>query len=169
MTSTTDRLANSIIERWVRKVTFSTTADLSDLGNRTHGAVMYDLNELSAVVARTELAKRAKPSYQWNSDEYDRWWRVWFQESNLTIQLDLHFPDGKYQMNMYEIDLEQCQTAINFVEWLYRSTLHKQWACPELLWAVMEVAEEAGRKCFGEPLIDVYRKKKSLDWQIPSH
>ena len=90
MSSTVDSLANSIIERWVKKVEFSTTADLSDLGDSTHGLTAYNLEELGEVADRTQLAKRSKPSYQWQSDEYDRWWRIWFQESNLTIQLDLH-------------------------------------------------------------------------------
>jgi hypothetical protein len=29
---------------------------------------------------------------------------------------------------------------------------------------VMEVAEEAGEKRFGEPLADAYRKKGTLNW-----
>lgn len=169
MSSTADSLATSVIERWVRKVEFSTTANLSDLGGRTHGLTMYDVEELGEVADRTQLAKRSKPSYEWGSDEHDRWWCVWFQEANLTIQLDLHFSDGKYQMNMYEIDLEQCQTATDFVEWLYHSMLHKQWACPELLWAVMEVADEVSEKRFGEPLSSAYRNKGSLNWQKPSN
>lgn len=167
MSSTADSLATSVIERWIRKVEFSTTADLEDLGDRKHGLTVYGIGELSEAADRTQLAKRSKPSYRWEPDEHDRWWRVWFQESNLTIQLDLHFSDGKHQMNMYEIDLEQCQTAANFVDWLYHSLLHKQWACPELLWAVMEVAEEISKKRFGESLSRAYKTKDVLDWQQP--
>ena len=164
MNSAADSLAASIIERWVKKVEFSTTADLSDLGDRRHGLTAYNLGELGEVADRTQLAKRSRPSYQWKPDEHDRWWRIWFQESNLTIQFDLHFPDGRHQMNMYEIDLERCQTATDFVDWLYHSLLHKQWACPELLWAVMELAEEVSKKYFGESLSRVYKTKGSLDW-----
>jgi len=166
MSSTVDSLANSIIERWVKKVEFSTTADLSDLGDSTHGLTAYNLEELGEVADRTQLAKRSKPSYQWQSDEYDRWWRIWFQESNLTIQLDLHLPDDTHPMNMYEIDLEQCQTAADFIDWLYHSTLHKQWACPDLLWAVMEVAEEVSKTLFNKPLADAYKKSGTLKWDV---
>jgi len=166
MSSTADSLATSIIERWVRKVEFSTTADLSELGDREHGLIAYGIEELIEAANRTQLAKRTKPSYQWESDEHSRWWRVWFQESNLTIQFDLHFPDGRHQMNMYEIDLEQCPTAADFVGWLYHSTLHKQWACPDLLWAVMEVAEEVSKTLFNKPLADAYKKSGTLKWDV---
>jgi hypothetical protein len=164
MSSTADNLVTSTIERWVRKVEFLTTANLSDLGDKSHGLTMYNLDELDEAADRTLLAKRSKPSYQWESDEHDRWWHVWFQESNLTIQLDLHLPNGEHQMNMYEIDLEQCQTATDFIDWLYHSLIHKQWACPELLWAAMEVAEEASQKRFGESLSSAYKTKERLNW-----
>ena len=71
-------------------------------------------------------------------------------------------------MNLYEIDLEQCQTAADFVGWIYHALLHKQWACPELLWAVMEVAEEVSKKLFKKPLADAYRKSGTLVWASPN-
>ena len=107
MSSTADSLSASTIERWVRKVEFSTTADLSDLGDKEHGLIVYGIGELIEAADRTQLAKRSKPSYQWDTDEQDRWWRVWFRESNLTIQLDLHFSDGKLQLNHYALKVHR--------------------------------------------------------------
>lgn len=71
-------------------------------------------------------------------------------------------------MNMYEIDLEQCSSATSFVEWLYHATLHKQWAYPEMLWAVLEVAEETSKKRFGKALSDAYSAKGELNWANPN-
>lgn len=155
---------NSPIERWVKKVEFVHSANLEDLGDSSSGLKIYTLREMFEVADRVELVKRSQPSYQWQHDEQGKWWRVWFQESNLTIQIDLHFFDGNYQMNMYEIDLEQCTTAVSFVKWLDHATLHKQWACPEMLWAIMEVAEEASKKRFGKDLSDAFSAKGKLNW-----
>lgn len=71
-------------------------------------------------------------------------------------------------MNKYEIDLEQCSNATSFVEWLYHATLHKQWACPEMLWAVMEVAEEASKKRLGKTLSEAYSANIELNWANPN-
>jgi hypothetical protein len=168
MSSLSNQLTNSPIERWVKKVEFVSSANLEDLGDSSSGLTAYNLQEMLEVVDRIQLAKRSKPSYQWQPDEQGKWWRIWFQESNLTIQIDLHFSDSKYQMNMYEIDLEQCSSATSFVEWVYHAILHKQWACPEMLWAVMEVAEEASKKRFGKTLSDAYSAKIELNWANPN-
>ncbi|KAM3109131.1 hypothetical protein [Phormidesmis sp. 146-33] len=167
MSSTTEKLAETPIERWVKKVEFLSSASLEDLGDHSLSLTTYTTEEMSEMEDRKLLAKRSKPSYQWQIDEHDKWWRVWFQESNLTIQIDLHFSDGEHQMNMYEIDLEQCQTSTSFLDWLYRSTLNKQWSCPEMLWALMEVADEASEKQFGKSLTEAYSKYKTLDWAKP--
>ncbi len=168
MSSVTSQLASTPVERWVRKVEFVSLANLEDLGKSIGSSDLYNLNELHELVDRTELAKRSKPSYQWQTDEQGRWWRVWFQESNLTIQIDLHLSDGRYQMNMYEIDLEQCNSATKFVEYLYEATLHKQWACPEMLWAIMEVTEEASKKRFGKEIRYAYSMQETLNWAEPN-
>ncbi|MEQ8996130.1 MAG: hypothetical protein RID53_06445 [Coleofasciculus sp. B1-GNL1-01] len=166
MSSVADKLANSPIERWVKKVEFVSSANLEDIEGSASG--VYTFNELVEVTDREQLAKRSKPSYYWQPDAHERWWRIWFKESNLTITIDLHSSGGKYQTNMYEIDLERCSSATSFVEWIYAATLHKQWACPEMLWAVMEVADEISYKRFGESISDAYLAKGELNWAKPN-
>ena len=167
MSSTAKQLSASTIERWVKYVEFVTTANLDDLGDQSSSLKAYTFDELSEAADRTKLAKRSRPSYQWKADQHDRWIRIWFQESSLTIQIDLHYADGALQMNLYEVDLERCETATAFLGWLYESLLHKQWACPEMLWAVMEVSEEASQKYFGQTIASAYEKRKVLNWRKP--
>lgn len=93
MSSVSNQLTHSPIERWVKKVEFVSSADLEDLGDSSSGLTSYNWHEMVEVVDRIQLAKRSKPSYQWEPDEQGKWWRIWFQESNLTIQFDLHFSD----------------------------------------------------------------------------
>ncbi len=167
MSSVADQLANSPIERWVKQVKFVDSDATSDLGQESE-AKFYNAREFSELVDRTKLAKRSKPSYNWQADEHERWWRIWFIESNLTIQIDSHSSNGDSQRNMYEIDLERCTTAASFVECLYSAILGKTWASPEMLWAVMEVADEASRKRFKKPLSRTFSNNRELDWANPN-
>ncbi|MDJ0676874.1 MAG: hypothetical protein QNJ36_16095 [Calothrix sp. MO_167.B42] len=155
-----DQLANSPIERWVKQVELDS--------EESSGEKLYNLKELYELVDRIQLAKRSRPSYRWRTNNQEKWLRIWFKESNITIQIDLHFSDGNYQMNMSEIDLEQCTTATNFLEYLYHTALHKQWACPEMLWAIMEVAEEASKKRFGKNLSRAFLDNKEVNWTNPN-
>ena len=43
-----------------------------------------------------------------------------------------------------------------------------QWACPEMLWAVMEVASEASEKKFKKPLSRTFSNNRELDWANPN-
>ena len=160
MSSFTEQLEKTPIERWVKTVNFV------DKVGTTGGS--YTLDEMYEMVDNIQLAKRSKPSYQWEIDAQNKWWRIWFQESNLTIQIDLYFSNGEYQMNMHEIDLEECKTSTDFLALLYGSTLHKQWSCPEMLWAIMEVAEEVSEKKFGKSISSAYLTQKNLNWAEPN-
>lgn len=167
MDSVQNQLANSPIERWVKAVEFVSTADLNNLENGLPVSKLFTLAELSEEVDRIQLAKRSKPSYHWHENKHEKWYRIWFKESDLTIQFDLYLDDGNYQMNMREIDLENCTTSVQFTEWLYY-VLGRGWSCPEMLWAVMEVIDEASVKRFGKRLHDAFSTKGTLNWVKPS-
>ncbi|NJL88571.1 MAG: hypothetical protein HC916_01305 [Coleofasciculaceae cyanobacterium SM2_1_6] len=160
MSSFTNQPEKTPIERWVKAVKF--VDDVDPAGGS------YTLSEMHEIADKIELAKRSKPSYKWEVDEQNKWWRIWFQESNLTIQIDLYFSNGEYQMNMHEIDLGECKTSTNFVALLYGSTLHKQWSCPEMLWAIMEVADEVSLKKFGDFICNSYLNQRNLNWMKPN-
>jgi hypothetical protein len=124
MTSVTNQLINSPIERWVQAVEF---VDSVNTTNPTNKPLLLDVSDFFELVERSQLAKRSKPSYQWQIDKQKRWYRIWFNESNLTIQIDLYFSNDEYQMNMYEIDIETCTTALSIIQWLYHAILGKKW------------------------------------------
>lgn len=161
MSSTSSQSEHSTVERWVKAVEFETSADLEGLnanGFQTFG-------QLKEQVRREEIAKCSRPSYNWKPYVNNCWWRIWFKEENLTIQIDQHLPNGKYRQNQYEIDLEECTKPLFFLEWLYRVGIGKQWSCPEMLWAIMEVSQKASEKVFDNTLVDAYSKHKSLNWR----
>jgi hypothetical protein len=160
MSSVKDELANAVIERWVKRV-------LPDKPALTFEPVDVFHHLQDEVSEKKRLAKRSKPSYEWHPDPQGKWWRTWFQESNLIIQIDLHFSDGRLQHNHYEIDLEQCSTAASFLHWLYHATTHKSWSSPEMLWALMEVAEEVSERIFEKTIDDAYLDQGTLDWANP--
>lgn len=155
MSSAKEKLDSTIIERWVKNVLQEKPSSSLEL---------IELHDLFELTDQQQLAKRSKPSYEWHPDPQDKWWRIWFQESNLTIQIDLHFSDGKLQQNHYEIDLEQCSTGADILHWLYHVTIHKAWSSPEMLWALMEVIEEASDRVFGERIADACLDRETLDW-----
>lgn len=169
MSSTAEKLANSPIERWVQAVELVDPESLNDLGQNSGELKFYDTSELFEAVDRISLAKRSKPSYQWEApSKQEQWWRIWFQESNLTIQIDLYSADGRRLQNSYEIDLERCTTALEILDWLYHTTLGKRWSCPEMLWALMEILDEISQRCFGESLSRVLQEKSELTWPKPA-
>ncbi|BDA68717.1 hypothetical protein RIVM261_018550 [Rivularia sp. IAM M-261] len=127
MSSITNQLINSPIERWVQAVEF---VDSVNTSNSTNKPLLLDVSDFFELVDRSQLAKRSKPSYKWQIDKQERWYRIWFNESNLTIQIDLYFSNDEYQMNMYEIDLETCTTALSIIKWLYHAILGKKWVFP---------------------------------------
>ena len=102
MNPTEIQLANSTIERWVKAVTFFSTA----YTNPEKQEPMLKVITLEGLYDESdEIAKRSKPSYTWHEDEFQRWYRIWFKEDNLTIQFDLHQDNGAYIKNEYEIAL----------------------------------------------------------------
>jgi hypothetical protein len=163
MSTVTDELEKTPIQRWVKKVHFKTLANLDDLGDMDMPINFLIFEERQK---RIELAKLSRPSYDWQSDREDKWLRIWFNEELLTIQIDLHFSDGEYDKFMYEIDLDRCETATSFLDWLYQ-VKGKAWGCPELLWAMMEVADEISEKRFNECLPWAYSTSEKLNWAKP--
>ncbi|RUS93976.1 hypothetical protein DSM106972_094470 [Dulcicalothrix desertica PCC 7102] len=161
MNSVQKKLATIPIQRWIKAIEFV------DKEAPTNKPLALDLSELYELVDKQQLAKRSKPSYKWKVDDQERWYRVWFKESNLTIQIDLYFANNKFQMNMYEIDVETCTTALSILDWLYHSMLGKKWGSPELLWATMEVLDEASEKKFGRTLCEALAPGKPLNWSAP--
>ena len=155
------KLAITTIERWVKQKKLQSPAYIDEFGNEK---TTFTMDELFTTSMNEELLKRSsKPSYTWIENEDNKWWRVWFNEKLLTIQIDSHFANGKYQLNIYEIDLERCDNAGEFLDYLYHSSIGKQWGCPELLWAIMEVANEISRQKFNRKGIsEVYLKNKKL-------
>ncbi|EDX77115.1 hypothetical protein MC7420_252 [Coleofasciculus chthonoplastes PCC 7420] len=87
MSSVADQLANSPIERWVKKVEFVSSANLEDIEGSASG--VYTFNELVEVTDREQLAKRSKPSYHWQPDAHERWWRIWFKGTLANSQISL--------------------------------------------------------------------------------
>lgn len=162
MSSASSQLEQSTIERWVKAVEFETSANVEDLSNE-HG--WQTMEQLREQVYREEIAKRSKPSYNWQPFVNDTWWRIWFKEDDLTIQIDQHLPNGEYRQNQYEIDLEGCKTPLSFLEQLYRVSIGKQWSCPEMLWAIMEVSQQASEKVLKNTLVDAYSRPQSLNWR----
>lgn len=163
MSSIANKLIDSPIERWIQAVEF---VDKSK-DNASSKPLALNIAELIELSDKTQFAKRSKPSYQWQVDKYERWYRIWFKESNLIIQIDLYSSDNKYQMNMYEIDVENCTTANSILQWFYHSVLSKKWGSPEILWAIMEILDEGSEKIFGKNLCDALSLKEPLNWSVP--
>lgn len=163
MVSLQNQLASSVIERWVKAVEYISTDDLNNLEDDLPVSKLYTLAELSEEADRIQLAKRSKPSYHWHEDKHKKWYRIWFNESNLTIQFDLHFSDGKYEMNKREVDLQECTTPAQFTECLYYISGRK-WSSPEMLLAFMEVIDEASEKQFRRSLRDAFSIQKTINW-----
>jgi len=126
------------IQRWIKKVDsrFSTNSEPE----------FYTVKELCELANIEEQSKKSIPSYIWIPDEQEKWWRIWFKESNLTIQIDLHFSDLKYEYNFKEINLDECDTAAKLLDYIYH-IYSMQVACPEMIWAIMEVIDLASEKC----------------------
>lgn len=158
-----EQLEKTPIQRWIRA-----SEDLNMEKNK-------DVVEVESLgirferTARNELKKRSHPSYNWqlrrdDDSLYSLWWRIWFKESNSTIQIDLHSSFNTRKSSCYEIDLENCVTSTEFVDTLYHLR-GRAWCFPELIWAVMEVANLASQKIFGKAIHRAYSDFGELNWR----
>ncbi len=91
----------------------------------------------------------------------DEDFRVYFQKSNLTLQIEL---DGK---KFYEIDLEGCRNSNELLDWVLH--LHgKTWGCSGgLLAAVLTTFKDACHDVFGQDINTLLRSGKTLNWKNP--
>jgi hypothetical protein len=87
--------------------------------------------------------------------------RVYFQRSNLTIQIE---ENGRERS---EIDLEDCNTSSELLSWIIH--LHgKQWGCTGgLIASVLTVLEDACHEVFGSDVESLFQDGKVLDWKNP--
>jgi hypothetical protein len=144
-----DQQAGQPAQRWVLQ------SRLKD-----NGPTSFTASTLLSHVDNIEVQRRiSKPSYHWEPDEKGNLWKIWFKESNLTIQIDSYSPDGDFLANFTEIDVEECNTAGEFADWMYH-LLGKRDASPEMLWALLEVYDWASRKTFGSDAQGLFNTQK---------
>ena len=122
----------TIIQRWVKQ------KKQKSHNNKT----LFTFDEFMTQADEIEEQKRtSKPSFNWIEDKQNKLFRIWFDNTNLTIKIDSYLSNGKYLSNVYEIDLERCSNNSSFLDYI-RSITHKSWGCPDLLWAIMEIEEQ---------------------------
>jgi hypothetical protein len=144
-----DQLAEQPAQRWVLQV-----------GLKDDEPTSFTASTLLERCDDIEIQQRtSKPSYCWEPDAKGNLWRIWFKESNLTIQIDSYSSEGEFLNNFTEIDLEECNTAREFADWLYH-LLGKKDACPEMLWALLEVYDWACKKTLGNDAQGIFNDQE---------
>ena len=87
--------------------------------------------------------------------------RVYFQRSNLTIQIE---ENGK---PCYEIDLEECNKSDELLDWIFQ--IHgKNWGFQGgLLAAILVVLDDACQDVHGQNARSLFRPGNTIDWRNP--
>ncbi|MBD2003247.1 MULTISPECIES: hypothetical protein [Cyanophyceae] len=82
-------------------------------------------------------------------------YRVYFQKSNLTIQIEYN------GTQWYEIDLERCNSSDDLLDWIFH--IHgKNWG--HLLYTILLVLDDACEDVHGEDANSLYQPGKTVDW-----
>ncbi|MEA5570439.1 hypothetical protein [Calothrix sp. UHCC 0171] len=160
-------IVNQTIERWVKVVEFIAASELDKVEDGRLPSECFTVAQLIEKSKQIKLEKRNKPSYHWLEDRDGKFYRIWFDRNNLTIQFDLYLSNSKYQSNMSYFDLENCTTSNQFTEFIYH-LLGKSWSSPELLLAFIEVIDEASEQCFGKRLYQAFSTQIALNWVKPT-
>ena len=71
--------------------------------------------------------------------------KVYFQKSNLTIQIESN--DGKEWL--YEVDLEKCTDSAQILDYILQIA-GKEWCTPQILYDLTKEIEEACKKVHGK-------------------